>query len=1201
MQEEMEGSNHNSIMEKTMPPPATKHKMPHRYTQQGWDSNYVREACEKSMAALESSKVLLESGGGGHGLSHLIRVKNVENLFFINNKGVDYALVWWSSNDASMAAYSTMRAWGDKDIMLDLGIHGCLTREQRSEYLRDAASFSGGAVYLLELYNLPEEEASDWLQDLSVAADHDAEPRTLFIRNCRFKTFDLLKTLRKCKGLRDLSLQFWESITDDCVEMLSGLPSIATLHIDQVKVSPDFVGKLADLRPSHSPLAASLQRLDIQAVFTEMVKPGWAKRSFSGFLQHWPKLEELTLVPHSFTEEDLIDFMDLLAQSKKIENNTPAAADLSASPSARLYSLTLGKFPNANLELRRTVAAVVDGLSRSSLPFLELEGVHKMDPAIEAQLLMNQRMFILGDYLEKVPANSMRLFICGDPYAGKTTLLSTMHSMNAGETDNLRSFQPNRTQGIQVRAMTEDGIRLSLWDMAGQQEFHAFHDCMFPDIGTSSYQTPSMFMFVWSPMHSETSKKGRKKEIKEFEDSFRYWLKFLASKSRQSNVALKVILVLTRMDQMELVSRAVSSSINSLRSEFKEVIHIINPALEVDARQRDSVKPVLECIFHTAKEMLQGVEVVYDICTQVSEHLSKYMKTSMQRIIRCSEFRDICECQLSIPHDEAKLKTIALSLNESGIIIYVNNIAHIVLDPNWFCNQIIGSLIHLAESKQSKGTMEIRGFTHRDFLEAKLESITKSQVKGSLLVELMEAMHLCCRVTIDPFVPSSNVDHIFIPTLLIDGSRSQELQWRSTNKHNVDDYTFVYMGRRLECEDKNHTFLTPGLFPRVQVLFNKAFQSLQKEYKPDVMLGKDFISICFPNKEIIVVFCQAKSEHVIDVLVRANNTNNNQHHKPATLVDMELKCIINTLVTICAQPTGIQGVKLIESVFRPDSLHDPSKAQDREGQCVEIIYLKEQLRTKLLQGEPESYEWKWTTQTPYPLQNNFIDLLGSENYREVLISCQAWLKETTKYLYAENDEINVSREQQYQQNMTTKSLENSLLQHLEDQILEEATDVEVRSIKVMAKVISILNKKLDANHNEVLGEVDKMRRELHEDFQCLRKDVITNIEKSLGKLLRLAMENEQAKQLPQVAILTTIDDKNIKKFVTSMLGISLVEIHLYCEDPTLPHPVENQPGIALTSWLQSHRDRLEKALPYINGFFVVLTKAIGLGINQGGF
>ena len=43
---------------------------------------------------------------------------------------------------------------------------------------------------------------------------------------------------------------------------------------------------------------------------------------------------------------------------------------------------------------------------------------------------------------------------------------------------------------------------------------------------------------------------------------------------------------------------------------------------------------------------------------------------------------------------------------------------------------------------------------------------------------------------------------------------------------NLDDKdTFVYMGRSLECEDKDLTFPTPGVFPRIQVLFNNAFQS----------------------------------------------------------------------------------------------------------------------------------------------------------------------------------------------------------------------------------------------------------------------------------------------------------------------------------------------------------------------------------------
>ena len=101
----------------------------------------------------------------------------------------------------------------------------------------------------------------------------------------------------------------------------------------------------------------------------------------------------------------------------------------------------------------------------------------------------------------------------------------------------------DRTRGIEVGAIQKEVIRVSLWDMAGQSEFHAFHDCMFPDIGTSSYQLPSMFMFIWSPIDSESSEKGALKNDKNFEASLRYWFRFLASKSRQSNITLKVMVV----------------------------------------------------------------------------------------------------------------------------------------------------------------------------------------------------------------------------------------------------------------------------------------------------------------------------------------------------------------------------------------------------------------------------------------------------------------------------------------------------------------------------------------------------------------------------------------------------------------------------------------------------------------------------------
>mgnify|MGYP002776083528 CR=1 FL=1 len=483
-----------------------------------------------------------------------------------------------------------------------------------------------------------------------------------------------------------------------------------------------------------------------------------------------------------------------------------------------------------------------------------------------------------------------------------------MRSIYGRKRDRARAlFTGGRTQGIEVQAIEKDGIRVSLWDMAGQQEFHAFHDCMFPDIGTSSYQLPSMFMFVWSPMDSKNTKKGVVKNEKNFQASFRYWLRFLASKSRQSNITLKVIVVLTRADQMATLSHAFTAPIASLRSDFKGVIDIIDPPFHVDARKKDSMRVVASHIFEIAKHMLQGIQV-YKICTDINKLLSEHLKNTNEGIITWETFGKIYPTS-----DKAKLEAVALCLNESGNIIYINGIRHIVLNPNWFCNKVMGSLIHFSNFEASRSTIPLQdGCTPRHSLEDCLQSVVKSKVKGSLLVDLMEAMHLCCKVTISNGVPNSLVDHIFIPTLLADGGTIEKLQWRSLATRKVDDDTFVYMGRRLECEDKDHTFLTPGLFPRVQVIFNKAFQSLEGEYKANVMLGKDFISICFPNKEIIVVFCQANAEHVIGVLVRANNPNNNQRHTPTTSVDMELKCIINALVTICAQPTSIQGVKLIE-------------------------------------------------------------------------------------------------------------------------------------------------------------------------------------------------------------------------------------------------------------------------------------------------
>ena len=206
----------------------------------------------------------------------------------------------------------------------------------------------------------------------------------------------------------------------------------------------------------------------------------------------------------------------------------------------------------------------------------------------------------------------------------------------------------------------------------------------------------------------------------------------------------------------------------------------------------------------------------------------------------------------------------------------------------------------------------------------------------------------------------------------------------------------------------------------------------------------------------------------------------------------------------------------------------------------------------------------------------------------------------------ENDEIvDESRKYRSRENVITTSLEYGLMQ--EDQLTLEETR-EVQSSKVMVKLLLSLHHKMDATHNEVLklhDKMDQMIKELHEmhkELQDMRNDVIGKIENSISKLLKMALENEAEKQLPRVALLTTKFPEStfeeLLRWVPRILGGKFLRIQLYCEDKQMPHPVENQLGITLTSLSESHSKYLDKALPYINGLFHVLTIAARLGISS---
>jgi hypothetical protein len=87
-----------------------------------------------------------------------------------------------------------------------------------------------------------------------------------------------------------------------------------------------------------------------------------------------------------------------------------------------------------------------------------------------------------------------------------------------------------RTCGIEIFGLKNNvGIRC-IWDMGGQEEFHAFHDFMFPNLSDTG--NLSSFLLVSSPFKNVYM--DAKKQPADVYQELEYWLQFVASHSRKS-------------------------------------------------------------------------------------------------------------------------------------------------------------------------------------------------------------------------------------------------------------------------------------------------------------------------------------------------------------------------------------------------------------------------------------------------------------------------------------------------------------------------------------------------------------------------------------------------------------------------------------------------------------------------------------------
>jgi hypothetical protein len=412
--------------------------------------------------------------------------------------------------------------------------------------------------------------------------------------------------------------------------------------------------------------------------------------------------------------------------------------------------------------------------------------------------------------------------------------------------------EDGRTRGIEISVLTDDDITISIWDLAGQEEFHAFHDYMMPNFG--DVVIPCSFLFVFDPIiHKEHHERNHhRKYWKELEEDLLYWLRFIASNTPTSTTfrpQLNVILTHADkdLDASGLCIWVESNVLSNLRKQFENVVDISTEIHAINALSTKHVQPVLDFVFKSFRDLLAKTPLVFEESARLRHALVEETKRCPNRpLMSWSAFCQLCaqtipkvyyvknEVDNDEPFDLVKSKerarVLAAHLHDTGDIIYFLGLEWVVINPNWFCHDIMGYVFNF---RDTQNYIHDKGFATKDCIEhilnQSLSMVSKHTLFGSNtslgpidLLQFMLHLNICYEkepgnLDAGVFIPATLDANLSTDKITTINEGNRKLHWPIPTSQAPKEA--VFLGRRLECNDLFHTFLTPGFFPRLQVMY----------------------------------------------------------------------------------------------------------------------------------------------------------------------------------------------------------------------------------------------------------------------------------------------------------------------------------------------------------------------------------------------
>ncbi|CAM6117556.1 unnamed protein product [Calypogeia fissa] len=814
-----------------------------------------------------------------------------------------------------------------------------------------------------------------------------------------------------------------------------------------------------------------------------------------------------------------------------------------------------------------------------------------------------------------VPAAFGKVYLCGSPNVGKTTLSNTFRRRFS---EALFSWQrkphvEKRTRGIDVSQFSskrttqnKNPITLLVWDMAGQQDYHLVHNAFFPDLSSSKGKATT-FVIVCNSTNLDEAKQ-----------QLVYWLRYIASSCHKTTRRLRhVFAVLNNIGGNKRVQGYAPDwkmLLEQQRDKFKGLLNLHTNPFVMDVRRRRQVSDLKRCLLQQSQNLLND-EMVPEICQNIQRNLPTWSKGKKDfPVLDWEEY--VQEVHRTIaPWPEKIIEATTKYLNEAGVLIHIDKTFPsqwgipytrlVVLDVNWFCKEIVGN-IFLSEDMVNQRE---RLFLFRKRVDETTGSISISEFKKFFksdwsekdfenLIAILLWLGLCYK---------GNEENVFIPSLIDKNAKPRDL-WQSQRTYEDGEDQWV-MGFSIEHMESERTLAPMSLWHRFQVQLGQTSRFTTELLDNDFVAGKYFMTFTVDYMAVLIEADATEdipTFHEVSIFVKPKLRKDDldAHERKQRQVDLA-NDLVDVLLGLWDDICG--GVQYVRKVVWPwpSSQSKPDYILDRN---VEVGKLK-----KLVQMHGMGRKMHWTV--------GHHSLITEDQ----LLST----KDKTNVIQSAKNEVNVLR-QGMQQAVSLRIYPPELIEDsgatvdgkksvipptiLVDEKLsmegvtsgQDGIDYRVtphttpthKKLHISSTDTWLdLDKKLDMiinNQDKILKEVMKVENMLMEGFAM----VLNEQRKVLRKLqdTERFFKEDKDRTCPTLIYLGEKDSGVWATLKQALSPSVYVRLRFACEakyNDYRPHLVTGQQGLDVSAW----RPSLKKIAPWLKVSLTILLISAKIGAN----